>query len=92
MTAVRQTSIDAYVDTGYERSLQQQQVLGALGKDINTRRELAKKLGMEASTLSGRVNELIKAGKVEVVESKITCSVTGRRVEGVRRVTLAGRW
>ena len=67
MTAVRQTSIDAHEDTAYSRGLQREQIMNALissgENQINTRRELAKKLGLETSTVAGRVNELIKARK-----------------------------
>lgn len=48
-----------------------------------TRRELASTLGIEASTISGAVNRLIKGGAV-LVDGEARCLITGRNVEAIR--------
>jgi DNA-binding MarR family transcriptional regulator len=85
-THITQTSLDAYDD------LKQHHVLGALQsrvikamhpKIFYTRKQLAMKLDMETSTLSGRVNELISYGYIEVV-SQIKCPISNRMVEAIK--------
>ena len=45
-----------------------------------TRRELGRNLHEEASSVAGRVNELVDAGYIQVFGTK-SCTVTGKRVE-----------
>ena len=45
-----------------------------------TRREIASVLHEEASSIAGRVNELIDSGYIRVFGTK-ACSITGKRVE-----------
>ena len=53
------------------------------GAAVATRRELARALFMEASTISGCVNRLLADGLAVVVPGSFTCRVTGRKVEGL---------
>lgn len=49
----------------------------------HSRAEIAKALGIPTATMSGRVNALVKAGRV--VESySVVCGVTGNLVGGIR--------
>lgn len=59
-------------------------VYDVLRRDISifTRRELAHTMNEQASTISGSVNRLIKAGVVKV-HGTVTCTITGRRVEAI---------
>jgi hypothetical protein len=50
-----------------------------------TRREIADRLGIQASTISGVVNRLIKTGAIEEIGTTI-CNITGRRVSRIALV------
>ena len=54
-------------------------------KDIFTRRELAHSMNEQASTISGSINRLIKAGVVHVAGT-VECNITGRTVEAIMPV------
>ncbi|CAM2295486.1 MarR family transcriptional regulator [Ralstonia mannitolilytica] len=85
-TNVAETSIDAY----HSRS---RRMLGQAQCDriveyveragTATIAEIAKALGMEKSSVSGRRNELIAAGRL-VLGGRRQCSVTGRSVQSVK--------
>lgn len=49
-------------------------------EELCTRREIARYMGEEASTIAGAVNRLVKAGMIKI-EGRVTCNVTGHRVE-----------
>lgn len=51
---------------------------------LYSRRQLSQMTKMETSSVSGRVNELIESGEI-VVCGKMTCPVTGRTVEAIKR-------
>lgn len=85
MTNVKETSIDAYDDLRHTIKLgnMQQQVLKVMKpKTIYTRRELSSITNLETSTIAGRVNELIEAGYINVVD-KIKCPITNKTVEAL---------
>lgn len=50
--------------------------------ELSTRREIARFMDEQASTIAGAVNRLIKSGMV-VVLGKTECDVTGRKVEAL---------
>lgn len=50
---------------------------------IYTRGELARDLNISTSTMSGRVNELLRRGKLREVPDRVLCSITGNRVRGL---------
>lgn len=50
---------------------------------LHTRREVARYMNEQASTISGAVNRLIKAGVVVVDFEPTKCWVTGRMVEHI---------
>lgn len=52
-------------------------------REVLTRRYIAHVLGQQASSISGRVNELVKAGHLAVVADPVLCPVTKRMVEGL---------
>jgi hypothetical protein len=51
-----------------------------------SRQELKRLTGLEINAICGRVNELLKAGKLEEGEMR-KCNVTGRSIRPVRRVS-----
>ena len=74
-TNVKDTSIDAYDDLRHTIKLgkMQQEVLDAMKpKIIYTRRELSRLTNLETSSIAGRVNELIEAGFIDVIDRKST--------------------
>jgi hypothetical protein len=50
---------------------------------LYSRRQLADMTRLETSCVAGRVNELVKAGSLEVVGT-IKCRISGRTVEAVK--------
>jgi DNA-binding MarR family transcriptional regulator len=84
-TNVKDTSIDAYDDLRHTIKLgkMQQDVLNVMKPNtIYTRRELSRITKLETSTIAGRVNELIEAGYIDVV-NKIKCPITNKTVEAL---------
>lgn len=67
-------------------SEKQNEVLQAMHYGSQTRRELAKKMCEEASSIAGRINELIDMGMV-YVNGKRFCTVTGNKVESITLTT-----
>ena len=51
-----------------------------------SRRELAGIMGMETSSVSGRVNEMVRAGLLVELEQR-KCSITGRLITPVKLAT-----
>lgn len=83
--SVSTTSRDAYKehrDTG-KLGMQAQRILTAMidGQGYS-RRELARAMGLELSSVCGRVNELLQAGLLVEGESR-RCSVTHKRIHPV---------
>jgi DNA-binding Lrp family transcriptional regulator len=59
-------------------------IIAAMQAEIfYSRKQIARMLGMETSSVAGRVNELIDLGVIEVV-SQIICPISNRRVEGIK--------
>ena len=84
-TNVKDTSIDAYDDLRHTIKLgkMQQEVLSVMKpKTLYTRRELSRITKLETSTIAGRVNELIEAGFIDVVD-KVKCPITNKTVEAL---------
>lgn len=50
---------------------------------IYTRKQIARGLGMETSSVSGRVNELIESEQIEVC-GHIKCPISNRMVEAIK--------
>ena len=84
--SVTDTSKAAYTDLKESGTLSKQQFL-ILDKmrygGVYTRKELQRAAGLEINAISGRVNELVKAGYIGVVAGKVLCSITKRLVEGI---------
>jgi predicted HTH transcriptional regulator len=51
--------------------------------DFFTRKQIARILDMETSSVSGRVNELIELGVIEV-SGQISCPISSRMVEAIK--------
>ena len=85
-TAVAPTSIDAYHsrDRRNVGKLQCDRIAEYVASVGNaTIAEIAKALGMEKSSVSGRRNELIAAGRL-VLAGERKCSITQRTVQAVK--------
>jgi DNA-binding Lrp family transcriptional regulator len=62
----------------------QRKIVEAMRPDtFYTRKQLARMLGMDTSSVSGRVNELIKDEVIEVV-GQIRCPISKRMVEAIK--------
>jgi DNA-binding MarR family transcriptional regulator len=72
-------SIQAHIKGESQRSIVEAMQPGM----IYTRKQLARMLGMDTSSVSGRVFELIEMGVIEVF-SQIECPISHRRVEGLK--------
>lgn len=86
-TAVTDTSIDAFHALSVEFfSGKHADILSHMDAGRKyTRRELAWLTGMETSSASGRVNELLHSEpQVIVIDGRIKCPHSGRVVEAVR--------
>ena len=86
-TAVRETSIQAYAEhraTGHVTS-SQAAILEAMkhGRDYSLS-ELSAMTGIEKSSVSGRINELLASGQV-VISRLRACKITGKTVRATRR-------
>jgi len=77
--AMQSTSLDAYKSIDLSR--QEKIVLGALATlgSRATNRQIAKYTGWETSTVSGRMNDLFKSGKV-IINRKVKDKETNRTV------------
>ena len=84
--SVRDTSIATYHDiiskSGVGKSAQSIARFIAGHVDPVSRRQVARGLSMETSSVAGRVNELVKAGVV-LETNKILCPVSKRQVYGL---------
>lgn len=85
---VRESSLETYHGLGYRNLGEiQKQVINAiieLGGGWVSRRQIARAASLECSTVAGRVNELITAGRLVESEYRWRCPVTGRRVYKVK--------
>lgn len=93
---IRSTSMEAYFDLLQSGQLQEQEYLivsflhtvGATrARHINTwrsRKQIAKKLGLDTSTVAGRVNRLVKNKILEEDAHRSPCPISGRNVIKVR--------
>lgn len=85
---VRATSLDAYKDgegSGSFDNIEDRIDNFMLCRGgIWTRRELAKELDILTSTLSGRVTNMLKEGRLTEV-GKVECAESGRKVRGLVR-------
>lgn len=86
MTAT--TSIHAYHDheASGKASTQRARIMAYMRHQTRpvSRREIARALGLETSTVSGRVNELMDVGIVAV--GRMQCPVTGKKVHALKAV------
>lgn len=84
-TNVNVTSIDAYQHVkAYIAGEQHRKILTAMspGK-LYTRRQLAMQLGIDTSSMAGRINELIVTGQIEV-SGHVKCTISHRTVEAIK--------
>ena len=81
---VRDTSIAAHRE---DRTRLRDKIVIAMGDEVWTRRELAEHMNIQASTMSGQIFTLIEEGRVEEVDYRTTCEITGKRVTGIKRRT-----
>lgn len=86
-TAIRETSRAAYQDlreSGRVTS-SQQAILSAMrpGRDYSLS-ELAAMTGIEKSSVSGRINELLASGQV-VISRMRACKITGKTVRATKK-------
>lgn len=89
--SVASTSIENYHqhrDSGRLGKQQQLILDGMRGGESYSRRELAAHLGLELSSICGRVNELVASGYLEELPTR-RCSVTGKSVHPVAKTTKA---
>lgn len=87
-TNVKETSLNAYDDLKGDDQLgkMQKRIIDVMKPNISyTRKELSRLSNMETSSVSGRVNELIGFGYIEVI-GKQRCSITNKTVESLRKV------
>lgn len=89
MSNVRETSKEAYEycqEHGITQG-QQKEIVRAMiekGKPM-TRHEIAHRTGIETSSVSARVNKMLKEKALEET-AKITCQITGRQAYGVKLI------
>lgn len=83
--AVQDTSIDAYQDnaSNFERMTDRIMAYMLSHRETRTRAEIAEKLGIATATMSGRIHELIRKGRLVVEPRKLRCRVTRNMVQGV---------
>lgn len=87
-TNVKETSIEAYDELKRNNRITplQQKILDFMRvkNKYYTRKEIAKALDMETSTVSARVNELIFYQEIDVIGKKI-CPISKKLVEAIIR-------
>jgi DNA-binding MarR family transcriptional regulator len=79
-TNVRPTSIDTYHSLKSKFGAQACKIMAFMKDNAHltfTRRELAECLELETSSVSGRVNQLVKDGDLIELTEKRKCSITG---------------
>ena len=79
-TEVRQSSIDVYHSLQSKFGAQTCKIMAFMNENPQhgfTRREIAKYLSIETSSVAGRVNELVKNGDLIELPVKRKCSITG---------------
>lgn len=84
--AVADTSIEAYDEhkAAGKVGAQAHMILGMLEDSRNySRKEISKLVGIELSSVCGRVNELLAVGLL-VEDEKRKCSITGKTIHAVR--------
>lgn len=89
MHLVRETSAQAHDEhhASGKAAEQKTAILNALGNREMTRRELAHATGIETSSVSGRVNEMLYDNPIILEEcGKRKCSITGKMVYQVRLI------
>jgi len=86
-TDMRESSLAAYDALGVNNlSRIQRQVVASIqahNRGWVSRKQIAQMAGLEASTVAGRVNELIAAGRLVQDDRISKCPVTGRGVHKV---------
>ena len=79
-TNMRDTQLDAYDSIQNELSRRQFQVFEVLGRiGVMSNRQLSVELGLPINQITGRTNELIKAGQIYEYD-KVKDLITGRTV------------
>lgn len=85
-TAMQETSLSAYRDMQDEGKVGKQAALILSfiksGEDYS-RQEICRLTGLAVNAVSGRVNDLLKAGRIEHGDKR-PCKVTGRTILPVR--------
>lgn len=88
-TDVRETSIQAYADHRASGRVTSSQavILDAMkhGRDYSLS-ELSAMTGIEKSSVSGRINEMLESGQV-VISRLRACKITGKTVRATKRST-----
>lgn len=87
-TQVKETSLNAYYNVALPRAKTQFDLILKVMEEgkLYTRRELHHLTGIETSTISARVNSLVKKGKIREVGNKRD-PYTGVMVEALAKVT-----
>ena len=81
---VRDSSCIAYASTAPARALIRARIVGLLiNEGEMTRRQIAQQLGLETSSVAGRVNELLSTGAITESEDIRPCPITGVRVHWI---------
>lgn len=83
---MRDTSIEAYRELRYNGTLskQQKRIINVFWPQENwSLQEVVKLTGLPINTVSGRCNELKKAGYLEEAPKR-KCSITGRTIHPLR--------
>lgn len=97
-TAVAESSLVAYDGLKFQELCSiQRKVMSAIAElyirgdsdgGYVSRKQIARFTGLESSTVAGRVNELVAAGRLVEQEQLAPCPVTGRRVHMVALANL----
>lgn len=84
-TNVKETSIMAFKDLKKKKALGKMQLLiynSMSNNKLYTRKQLARLLNLDTSTMSARINELVNSNYILIVGKKI-CPVSNREVEAL---------
>lgn len=86
---VQATSMDAFNTNKTEFASMGERILAFMQThhETRTRAEIAQALSIPTATMSGRVNALIKKGRLIEEPGRFKCSVTGNMVRGVSAAT-----
>lgn len=82
---VKDTSRAAHTECSTEFRTIEDRIMDFMAdhQEVRTRRELAEHFDISTATMSGRVNALLKAGRLVEEAGTFKCNITGRNVTGV---------